>query len=187
MIDWLEEFYGSDDLRATLLTALGPLFTRYASDVWQAEGEKGEAPAVFVEGLVTAYVAHHLDSSRIQLQEVVAAAGDEGPLDAIRARLTEWAERRPDKVAANETIRTANAVALEQMRSSGVTRKVWASSGGACPFCASLDGVTVEVDRDFFTPDDTYQPEGAETPMTFTSSIGHPPIHQGCDCSVVPG
>jgi hypothetical protein len=68
-----------------------------------------------------------------------------------------------------------------------VQRKVWASSGGSCPYCTQLDGRTVEVEREFFTPDDSYQPEGAETPLTFTSSIGHPPIHQGCDCSVVPG
>ena len=182
MIQWLEEFYG-DDLRASLIASLAPLFTRYAKDVWTAEGGIGEPPAPFVAGLVGAYADHHLNSSRIQLTEVVEAGDD--VVEALSTRFAEWTETRPGKVAANETVRTANAIALERMRSEGVTRKVWASSGGSCPFCASLDGTTIEVERDFFTPDDSYQPEGADTPLTFTSSIGHPPIHQGCDCSIV--
>lgn len=184
MIEWLAEFYGSDSLRSTLLNALGPVFATYARDVWRVEGGTGDPPAEFVDGLVAAYVAHHLDSSRIQLQEVLADA--DVPLEAVESRLAEWAAKRPGKVAANETIRTANAIALEQMRSAGTLRKVWRSSGGSCPYCTSLNGRTVAVEEAFFTPDDSYQPEGAETPLTFNSSIGHPPVHQGCDCSIVP-
>lgn len=186
MIDWLAEFYG-DDLRASLLDALGPLFTSYALEVWRAEGGTGEPPAEFVQALAEAYTDHHLNSSRIQLQEVVEEAGEDKILDALRDRLTEWAEKRPGKVAANETVRAANALAVERMRSEGVVTKRWASSGGSCPYCSSLDGRAVEIAQDFFTPDDSYHPEGAEAPLTFTSSIGHPPVHQGCDCSVVPG
>jgi hypothetical protein len=187
VIEWLDEFYG-DSLRETLLEALGPLFTRYALDVWRAEGGSGEPPAEFVRALAESYADHHLNSSRIQLQEVVTEAGTEGMLDALRDRFAEWADKRPGKVAANETVRTANAIAIEQMRSEGVVTKRWATSGSdSCPYCTSLDGTAVEIERPFFTPDDSYQPEGAETPLTFTSEIGGPPCHQGCVCSVVPG
>lgn len=186
MIEWLDEFYG-DSLRETLLEALGPLFSRYALDVWRAEGGQGEPPQAFVQALAESYADHHLNSSRIQLQEVVTEAGEDKAFDAIRERLAEWTEKRPAKVAANETVRTANAIAIEQMRSEGVVTKRWASSGGACPYCSSLDGTAVEIEQPFFTPDDSYQPEGAEAPLTFTTAIGHPPVHQGCDCSVVPG
>lgn len=185
MIAWLDAFYGSDGLRETLLAALGPLFGAYARDVWRAEGGVVEPPAEFVTALVEAYISHHLDSSRIQLQEVLADA--EQPLEAITGRLAEWAEKRPAKVALNETIRAANALALEQMRSAGVVRKVWRSSGGSCPYCTSLNGRTVAVEEAFFTPDDSYQPEGAESPLTFTSSVGHPPAHQGCTCNLEAG
>lgn len=185
MIEWLDDFYGSDDLKSTLLQALGPLFTAYALDVWRAEGGKGDPDQAFVAGLVSGYIDHHLSSSRIQLQEVVK--GSDSPLTALVQRLDEWAEKRPAKVAANETVRTANAIAVERMRSEGIVTKRWASSGGACPYCSSLDGTAVEVERPFFTTEDSYQPEGAETPLTFTSDLGHPPVHQGCVCSVVPG
>jgi len=186
VIEWLDEFYG-DDLRGSLLASLGPLFARYAAEVWRAEGGSGNPPADFVAALAGAYADHHLNSSRIHLQELVKEAGEDKMLDALRARFTEWAEKRPAKVAANETVRTANAMAVERMRSEGVVTKRWASSGGACPYCKGLDGTAVEIDRPFFTPDDSYQPEGAETPLTFTSEIGAPPVHQGCACSVVPG
>lgn len=190
MNEWLDEFYG-DGLRGSLVESLGPLFAAYALEVWRAEGGTGNPPQRFVAALAEAYADHHIESSRIQLQEVVTAAtavgGGVAALEALRQRFGEWNEKRPEKVANNETVRTANAIALERMKTDGVTRKVWASSGGACPFCSGLDGTVVEVERDFFTPDDSYQPEGADAPLTFTSSIGHPPIHQGCDCSIVAG
>lgn len=178
MNEWLDEFYGSDDLRDTLRKTYLPLFLSYAATLVDSPSE------AFVIGLVDSFIDRYLGSSRAQLQELLDS---ESPLTELSARFDEWQEKRPGKVAANETVRAANAVRLDQMRSEGVTRKVWASSGGSCPFCSSLDGVTVEVERDFFKPDDTYQPEGAEAPLTFTSSIEHPPIHQGCNCSVVPG
>lgn len=182
MIEWLQEFYSSADLRSSLLASLGPLFDQYALAVWRADGGTGEPSPEFVAALASAYIDHHLDSSRIQLQEVAAG---EDPLAGITERLAEWTEKRPAKVATNETVRTANAIAMEQMRSSGVTRKVWVASGRTCPYCRSLDGTTVGIERNFFEPTDSYHPEGADAPLTFTSSIGHPPVHQGCDCSIV--
>ena len=179
MNEWLEEFYASGELTEGLRRSFIPLFAAYARTLVDDPDE------AFVTALATSFVQHYLDSSRAQLQEVLANADD--PLGALTQRMDEWAEKRPAKVAANETVRASNAIRLQQMQSQGVERKVWASSGGSCPYCTGLDGTTVEVTRDFFTPDDTYQPEGADTPLTFTSSIGHPPIHQGCDCSVVPG
>jgi hypothetical protein len=84
-------------------------------------------------------------------------------------------------------VRASNAIAVERMRAEGAVTKRWTSSGGSCPYCSSLDGTAVEIERPFFTESDSYHPEGAETPLTFTTTIGHPPIHQGCDCSVVAG
>ena len=186
MIEWLEEFYG-DDLRTSLLASLAPLFAGYAREIWLAEGGRGSPPAAFVSGLAAAYADHHLNSSRIQLQELVKEAGPDGMLDAVRERLDEWSDSRPEKVAANETIRTSNAIAIEHMRSEGVVTKVWSASGSdTCPYCEAIDGTAVEIERSFFSPGDSFQPEGADTPLTFTSEIGGPPCHRGCVCSVRP-
>lgn len=184
MIEWLDEFY-DDELRTSVVASLEPVFSRYAADVWRAEGGRGRPPAAFVTALATAYADHHVNSSRIQLQALLKGA--DNAVEALRERFAEWMDKRPAKVAANETVRTANALAVERMRSSGITRKVWSASGISCPYCSSLHGRTVEVLQDFFAPGDEFSPEGAERPLTFTSSIGHPPIHAGCDCVVVEG
>lgn len=185
MNEWLDDFYG-EGYRTTLLAAFGPLFARFARSL--SGTEAGAISADFVSSLAASYVDHHLNSSRIQLQELVKEVESGGDLlDALTGRFDEWQETRPDKVAANETRRASNALAVQQLREAGVERKVWTTGGDSCPFCAELDGTVVEIDRPFFTPDDEYQPKGADAPMTFTSSIGHPPIHQGCGCSIEAG
>jgi hypothetical protein len=178
VIEWLDEFYGSDDLRNSLQQSFLPLFASYAATITQNPSDE------FVAALVASFVDRYLGSSRAQLQEVVAS---EDPLTNLAARFDEWREKRPSKVALNETVRAANALAVEEMRSAGVTRKVWRSSGGSCPYCRSLNGKVLEIEQHFFEPGDELNPDGADEPLTFTSAVGHPPCHQGCDCSVVPG
>jgi hypothetical protein len=176
VIQWLDEFYGDPELRSTLMESFLPAFSSYVS-----EAVGGPVASSFITALAESYVDRHLGSSRAQLQEVLK---DNESLEALQARFTEWEEKRPGKVARNELVRSANAAQVEQMKTRGVTRKVWVASGGSCPYCTGLDGRTVAIEEAFFTPDDEYSPEGAESPMTFTSSIGHPPVHQGCDCSI---
>lgn len=177
MIQWLDEFYGDADLRQSLLESFLPVFSSYV-----AEATGGPVAATFVQALAQSYVERHLGSSRAQLQEVLTDTDD--PIAALSQRFTEWEEKRPGKVARNELVRSANAAQVEHMRSQGVTRKVWRSTGKTCPFCKSMNGRTIEIDKTFFDAGDEFHPEGAESPMTMTSGIGHPPIHQGCDCSI---
>jgi hypothetical protein len=176
VIQWLDDFYGDPELRSTLLESFLPAFSGYVS-----EAVGGPVASSFIQALAESYVDRHLGSSRAQLQEVLK---DDESLAALQARFDEWEEKRPTKVAKNELVRSANAAQVEQMRSRGVTRKVWVASGGSCPYCTGLDGRVVGIEETFFTEGDEYSPEGAESPMTFTSSIGHPPVHQGCDCSI---
>ena len=180
MIEWLDEFYGDPEFQSEVESAFLPLFTSYAASVVESPSK------AFIASLVASFVARYLDSSRAQLQEVLK--GTDEPMAALTERFAEWTEKRPGKVAANETVRSANALAVDQMRSEGVVTKVWSSGGSnTCPYCTSLDGTAVEIERDFFTPSDSFQPEGAESPLTFTTTIGAPPVHAGCVCSVVPG
>lgn len=186
MQEWFESFYSSPQLRKLVTNSYGDVFTRYAADVWTAEGGTGQPPKAFVDGMIDDYTDHHLQSSRAQLQEVVSDLPSD-PIEqgkAVRQRLDEWLIKRPDKVASNETVRFANAIAVEQMKSAGVEKMVWRSSGGACPFCRSLNGTVISVNGTFFKAGDELNPEGVTAPIHFQSNIGHPPIHQGCTCSV---
>ena len=185
---WVKTIYQNPKLRTALMNSYGEVFSRYAADVWVAEGGLGQPPQDFVNGMVEGYVDHHLDSSRAQLEEMFTRI-TELPADqqgkATRDRLREWLQKRPEKVSANETVRAANAIAVERMRTDGVTRKVWRTSGSdVCPYCKSLNGKTIAVEDAFFTPEDSFKPQGAKQPLTFRSNIKHPPVHQGCDCGI---
>jgi len=178
--EWLEEFYSSPDLREALGEAFRPAFVAYASQV--VDGPVDEA---FLASLITSYIDTYLDSSRAQLQEVLTAT--DKPVEALEARFVEWGEKRPGKVAQRELVRIREAMAMAQMQSQGVERKAWAARGSeTCPYCRSLNGRIVETSADFFTESDSYQPEGAERPLTFNRSIAHPPLHDGCDCTLTP-
>lgn len=177
MKEWLEGFYSDPDLRDTLLRSFLPVFSSY---VEAATG--GPVAASFVQALAESYVDRHLGSSRAQLQEVVG--GSDNPLADLTARFEEWEAKRPEKVAKNELIRSANAAQVQQMREAGVEKMVWRASGGACPFCNELDGVIISVNGTFFEAGDELNPEGVTAPIHFESTIGHPPVHQGCSCFV---
>ena len=177
MIEWLDDFYGDPELRETMIRSALPLFSSFSQS---ATG--GPVDSNFIAALAEAYVDRYLDSSRAQLQEVIK--GSDNPLAALAERFNEWDEKRPEKVAQNEMIRSANAAQVQQFRDAGVEKMVWRASGGACPFCNELDGVIISVTGTFFEKGDTLAPEGVESPINFQSTIGHPPVHQGCTCFV---
>lgn len=177
MNEWLEQFYNDPDLRATMRRQFLPIFSSYVS-----EATGGPVAASFVQALAESYVDRHLGSSRAQLQELVKDSPD--PLTDLATRFDEWEAKRPEKVAKNELVRSANAASVEQMRSSGVEKMIWRASGGACPFCLELDGVVISVNGTFFEKGDELNPEGVTAPIHFESTIGHPPVHQGCTCFV---
>ena len=97
MKDWLDRFYGSTAFRATLITAFGPLFLRYARDITGATEEDGGFAKDFAESLAASYVDHHLNSSRVQLQEVLDETPEGGEFDALTGRMDEWIKTRPEE------------------------------------------------------------------------------------------
>jgi hypothetical protein len=178
--EWLEQFYTDPEFRAALLAAYGPIFSQFAADIAAADG--GAVNPAFVQALTDTYVDGHLDSSRAQLQTLL---DEPDPAIALEQRLDEWVEKRPAKVAAEQTVRGANAMAMDEMRLAGVQQKVWRTTGAEdCPYCSSLEGKTIGVEDKFFEHSDTFLPDGATRPLRFNNDHRHPPIHQGCDCYI---
>ncbi len=181
MIDWLTRFYTDDDLKAQLIESFRPLFLSYASTVVDNPSH------AFVDALILRFVERYLDSSRAQLQEVIIQTIDEGgdPLLALEERFGEWAEKRPGKVRQNEIVRSANALRMQEMADRGITKKVWVTNGSEdCPYCKALDGKVIGVEEKFFESSTTFLPEGVTEPLRFNNDHKHPPIHNGCDCSI---
>jgi len=175
---------------------MGPVLLSYAEAVHaEASGDVRADQAlpseleVFMAAYIASFTSRWIESSQGQILSVtgiaLAQAGD--PVASLADRFTEWQATRPDKTAAWETVRAGNAVAKETYRLEGIEKLVWSASATACPYCTELDGKTCEITKNFISAGTDFQPDGADRPMTTTVDLGHPPLHAGCECSVVPG
>lgn len=192
-VEWMGQFY--ENHRTFITQAMAPAFLALAEAIWgEAQEELGVeldrgAFDTFVDDYMTTYAVRHAQESFGQLRRVVLdaeAAGDDIAA-ALSQRFDEWTERRPGKIAARETVRLGNAVTRLGYEQGGVMYLRWvATSGESCPYCIELDGKIVGIKGSFANEGDTFHPAGADGPLTVSSRINHPPLHDGCSCQIVP-
>ena len=190
---WLEEYY-DEKLPDRVRRIMFPVFSTFA-DMIQAEAAKevgaaeGMTPELekFVDEYAAAFTARYVGSSEGQLRALVRDAPIEGldPADLIEERVGEWEEKRPGKVAMNDTVQLRDAVAVFVFAAAGVQRLRWVALGSdTCPLCQEMDGKTVTVGQPFLGPSDRLEAEG-ERPLTLNRPTMHAPLHLGCVCAVV--
>lgn len=140
----------------------------------------------FISDYIERYTERHVDSSQGQLISLLDEEGEfDDRLESMEERVDEWEEKRPEKIARNETIRGANAVSAFVFWDAG-TGLVWRTRGKNCPFCNALDGRTVGRQKPFFEDGDKFEPKGVDAPMKMNGAKLHPPIHGSCDCFISP-
>jgi len=137
-----------------------------------------------VRSYLEAFAARHSQSSEGQLRQQVTEAEDDGR-KALEQRFDEWEERRPAKIADRETNQLSNAVSKAVYAAAGVVALKWRATGKSCPYCNALDGRSVGMDAAFVGAGE-FKPDGASEPMLVRRDAGHPPLHEGCDCYIVP-
>ena len=132
----------------------------------------------YIEGTAVKYAGY----SRGQLLDLMnKAENEETAIELVDERLNEWKETRPDKVAEEQSVKTAGAIARTVFASGGVTKLIWIANSGACPICQEMNGTVVGIEESFMSPDDKildFSPGGPKM---------HPPLHSGCICMISPG
>ncbi len=186
---WLEQFY--QEHQAFVERQMAPALRSYAEVVSAAAADEvGADPEVtpelekFVSEYGEALAARHVGSSIGQVREVTRDAVEAGrdPVEALDERFTEWEERRPEKTASWETIRSNNAVARFVYLAAGILKLRWIASGENCPYCSRLNGRVIGIHDNFLAAGDAFQPDGVDIPLVNDHDVGHPPAHEGCDC-----
>ena len=187
---WLEEFYRESPewMRRIIMPAL----LSYAEAIQaQAAVEIGSDVEMTPEleahmkGYAERWASNYTASSRGQIQAVLRQAIEDGadPLERIEQRLGEWEERRPAKVALNETVEAAGVIAKFAFAAAGIRYLRWVNAGSdTCPFCQELDGQVVGIDAPFVGKEDTLNSEDGS--MRIRKPAFTPPIHQGCVCQI---
>jgi HK97 family phage portal protein len=192
---WLDEFY--EAAPEWIARTIMPVVLSYAEAVQALAAEDIDAAVgmtreleEFASKYATAFSMRYTSSSAGQVRHVVdqAVRGGADPVDAVTQRITEWEERRPGKVAMNETVQENNAIAREVYKAAGASRIKWQNTGSAtCPYCTELDGKVVPITRPFLDNDERLQAEETGSDGTrIRRPTHHPPVHQGCGCMIVP-
>ncbi len=188
---WLEKFWQEHHEYVT--QQLRPVHQALAETVRRAaEAEIGADSGWDTETFVAAYTAtfseRYTGRNAARLREVIAAAQKSGAdvLAALDEQLAEWEENRPAQYAGEETVRGEGAFARATFASAGVTSLIWVANADACPYCAALDGKVVSIEAPFVGEGGSVNIEGQPS-LSPGSSIGHPPLHAGCQCSIVAG
>ncbi len=194
----LEEFYGNrGDLPEILAKTLGPVFEAYAAEVaLAAAGEVGGiVPDLgdFVKEYSESFGARHSNSHLNQLLEIVRDSNPEDTAEILEQRLAEWESGRNEedgldqasKIGDREAVQLEGAIAGLVFAGLGVTTFIWIANSGACPICMELDGRVVGREEVFVEAGGTVDPDVENvTPLTTRTNVSHPPLHQGCDCTL---
>lgn len=115
----------------------------------------------------------------------IAYAEDDDPWLLMDDFLAKRKEGYAESFAHDETVRFGNALARTAYQLVGILSMMWIASGAeTCPYCAALDGMTVSTQSNFLPAGNELKP-GDENAFVSDSNIGHPPLHNGCDCMIV--
>jgi hypothetical protein len=189
---WLEEFYREAPdwmikmFLPVLLTYTEAIQAQAASEVG-TEVELTPELQEWMKGYAEIWAQNYTSASLGQLQAIIRQALEENEdvYELIEERLTEWEERRPQKVAKKETVEASNVIAKHVFAAAGFTRLRWVNTGSdVCPYCEELHGRIVGIDQPFLGKNDSLAcDDGA---MLIRKPAFTPPIHQGCVCQIEP-
>ena len=189
---WVEEFY--QDYGKTVTERLLPVLMSYGQNTLQAvAAEMGQdEPAdgdEFIRDFANRLGIRWSASSRKQLRDLIRKHADdpESLQDAVTAKFDHWHDQRAEQSARDETVRAGEALTVFGYAAAGVVTIAWVLSGGGCPLCEQMSGRTVGITQSFASQGDVVNPSDGSTALTVNSRIGHPPLHRGCDCAIVPG
>lgn len=192
--NWLDEFYqGHNQYVIDLLT---PVYTAYAKAIRNAAGneigktiEETETLVNFLLDYIQKYADRHTSSSIGQIRSIMND-GDltyEEKKESVIGRLEEWNEKRAEKIANDEVVRSGNAIARAAWATVGITQLQWVNTGSkTCDFCVQMNGKVVGIEEFFLSADESIEGQHGGEWMKITGPKSHPPIHQGCVCMIVP-
>lgn len=189
---WLNEFY--NEHRGFWQRQVLPVLLSYADQIGVAvadelDGDPAGADAIraFIDAFVEALAGRNVGQSQGIIQTLLERALQDGedPADRIEEQIDRWQESRAEQIARKEGVFAGNAFAKAFYVLAGVTALRWVATGDSCPYCRHLDGKVVGIQKFFLSAGTSFEPDGADRPLKPGSNIGHPPVHDGCDCNVV--
>lgn len=199
---WVGEYYHAPDskLRSRFAEYWTPVVTTLvgavsgeAADELDADAPDDEAVAEFARSYVRVFANRHCGDSRARLLARINEDGEtersrrdaESLAEVIADEISDWPDRA-DREAEDEAHRSGNAGAVWTYGLLGVLALRWRTTGfDPCDYCQGMDGRRVSIGAPFLQKDEPFSP-GDVLPLISRSAIGHPPLHDGCQCVITP-
>ena len=143
--------------------------------------------ATFLDEYLEAFATRQADGAKGKLFKILRDTDPEDQEAAIEAEVSEWEETKPERIARREATRAMNAFSFETYLAIGVTLLRWVTVGVNCPLCTMLNGRTVGIKTPLVAQGEKIDPGGDTSPLTTRRIHRHPPLHDGCDCTIVAG
>jgi HK97 family phage portal protein len=185
METWLKSFYR--DFPGFITKQLTPILRTFAESMQEVvsgeiDGDIGMNAELETQlrNYIDGFSGQYVDRSTGQMLQQLEIG-----IEAVEQRANEWQEKRANKVSMNETRGVASMVARVTILGAGY-RLMWATNGKSCPFCNSLNGLTVSRMDEPFLKSGTEIDGGDSGKMTVSQTL-YAPIHAGCDCNVIAG
>ncbi|NPV80180.1 MAG: phage portal protein [Firmicutes bacterium] len=142
----------------------------------------------YIKGHAEAYAAKHAGISLATIQPALRLGAEAAILEALESILSDMEATRPGKIAALEVANIGNDAALETYRKAGITRITWQANASACEFCKRLSGKTVGIGEPFVNVGESIPGPAGDMSRKLTARQPRirPPIHLGCECTLIP-
>jgi HK97 family phage portal protein len=183
--DWLTQYY-RDDHPAYIARVMRPVLDTYARQVANVTAQEIQQPDTFdLDRFLAAYTATLAARHSAKSEARIRAALEDGA-EQVTSVVADWPDQRANADAITESTRANNAIAKSVYIFAGVLALRWLAVGeDSCPYCQSLDGTTTGIDAAFLAAGAILNPDGADRPLPIVRNVGHPPVHDGCDCLIV--
>lgn len=191
---WLEDYYR--DFPEYIQKEMEPIMRQLAQSVAtiakkEVDYDSDITPEIddFMDDYMEAFLVRYSKSSKGQLKSIVDKANEKDItlMEAVEQKTERWEKSRAGNTAMVESTKVGNAVAKTVFATAGVTKLRWQNTGSdTCPFCEELDGVVVGIEQEFVPVGESLKAEGEDHNMKVYKPAGHPPIHLGCQCQIIP-
>lgn len=186
--EWIEEYYRGESV-AYIRENFEPVFRGLFAAVAGLASDEVSAPvdseklAAWQRDYIDNFVDKYAVRSRKQIEALIREEREDFE-EALETRLDEWVEKRPEKVASEERVNAASSAAKAVWAGVGYGALRWVTIGDSCPYCRAMNGRTVRMSEPFIPTGGSLEAEGQS--FRPRGAVTIPPLHAGCNCSIVP-
>ena len=195
---WVRDFYYGEfqdriiEQMQPPIRSLTEAVSAEAADEVASDPPSEEQLDRFARDYAETFAKRHAGDSRARLlkrieqydERTAESRQDDDLADILEDDLAEW-DDRVEIDSHDETHRTSNAAAKFAYGAAGVMSLRWLATGDdPCDFCQRMNGTIVGREDSFLSSGSTLDVGG--NIFSSQSDIGHPPMHTGCECTIVP-